>query len=194
MSPDKTNKESVSAIQRSIFTLCLDGAMPRASDETYRSSAAVQMLHGGGSRWNSGNRWFDKTLQVTFRGSLLRDTHTHTHKKGFIFTDTAIVQVLGHMKVVSLSKITSETGLISLSYWKQHFVTCDLWLRKRNSMMHKKAIFVKSDQTLWKMSSGFPSDVLRPLCLNSVIHGGSWRQHVGCLQTEAAAAAAALLK
>ncbi|KAM6975163.1 carnitine O-acetyltransferase [Tautogolabrus adspersus] len=60
---DKTNKKSVSAIQRSIFTLCLDGAMPRVSDETRRSSAAVQMLHGGGSQLNSGNRWFDKTLQ-----------------------------------------------------------------------------------------------------------------------------------
>ncbi|XP_040915439.1 carnitine O-acetyltransferase-like [Toxotes jaculatrix] len=60
---DKTNKESVSAIQRSIFTVCLDGAMPHMSDEMSRSSAAVQMLHGGGTQWNSGNRWFDKTLQ-----------------------------------------------------------------------------------------------------------------------------------
>ncbi len=39
------------------------------------------------------------------------------------------------------------------------------------------------------MSSGFHSDVLQLLSLNSVNHGGSWKQHAGCLQTEAAAAA-----
>lgn len=60
---DKINKDSVSAIQRSIFTVCLDGAMPQVTDDMYRSCAAVQMLHGGGSQWNSANRWFDKTLQ-----------------------------------------------------------------------------------------------------------------------------------
>ncbi|KAA0717136.1 Carnitine O-acetyltransferase [Triplophysa tibetana] len=60
---DKTNKESVRAIQKSILTICLDAPMPRASDNMYPTRAAVQMLHGGGSRLNSGNRWFDKTLQ-----------------------------------------------------------------------------------------------------------------------------------
>uniref|UniRef100_A0AAQ4R334 Carnitine O-acetyltransferase n=1 Tax=Gasterosteus aculeatus aculeatus TaxID=481459 RepID=A0AAQ4R334_GASAC len=60
---DKTNKESVRAIQKSIFTVCLDAPMPRTSDELYWSRVAAQMLHGGGARWNSGNRWFDKTLQ-----------------------------------------------------------------------------------------------------------------------------------
>ncbi|KAJ0044160.1 hypothetical protein NL108_009273, partial [Boleophthalmus pectinirostris] len=60
---DKTNQASVSAIQRSIFTVCLDGAMPVVAEDMYQSCAAVQMLHGGGSQWNSGNRWFDKTLQ-----------------------------------------------------------------------------------------------------------------------------------
>ena len=28
------------------------------------SHAAAQILHGGDSRANAGNRWFDKTLQV----------------------------------------------------------------------------------------------------------------------------------
>uniref|UniRef100_A0A8D0E839 Carnitine O-acetyltransferase n=1 Tax=Salvator merianae TaxID=96440 RepID=A0A8D0E839_SALMN len=60
---DKTNKESVRSIEKSIFTVCLDAPIPRVSDDIYRSRVAAQMLHGGGSRWNSGNRWFDKTLQ-----------------------------------------------------------------------------------------------------------------------------------
>ncbi|TVK72986.1 Carnitine O-acetyltransferase [Bagarius yarrelli] len=60
---DKTNMISVQEIQRSIFTVCLDAPMPQVSNEMYHTQAAVQMLHGGGSQWNSGNRWFDKTLQ-----------------------------------------------------------------------------------------------------------------------------------
>lgn len=60
---DKTNKESVRTIQKSIFTVCLDAPMPTVSDDHYKSRVAAQMLHGGGSRLNSGNRWFDKTLQ-----------------------------------------------------------------------------------------------------------------------------------
>lgn len=62
--PDKTNKESVRVIEKSICTVCLDAPMPRVSEDIYKSRVAAQMLHGGGSRLNSGNRWFDKTLQV----------------------------------------------------------------------------------------------------------------------------------
>uniref|UniRef100_A0A9L0SDZ3 Carnitine O-acetyltransferase n=1 Tax=Equus caballus TaxID=9796 RepID=A0A9L0SDZ3_HORSE len=60
---DKVNRDSVRSIQKSIFTVCLDAPVPRVSEDVYRSRVAGQMLHGGGSKINSGNRWFDKTLQ-----------------------------------------------------------------------------------------------------------------------------------
>ncbi|XP_070707191.1 carnitine O-acetyltransferase-like [Pempheris klunzingeri] len=61
---DKTNRESLSAIQSSIFTVCLDGPMAPVSDGIHRRAAMLQMLNGGGSQWNSGNRWFDKGTQL----------------------------------------------------------------------------------------------------------------------------------
>ncbi|KTG47774.1 hypothetical protein cypCar_00012145 [Cyprinus carpio] len=61
---DKINKESVRLIEKSIFTLCLDSPVMRISDEKYSSRMAAQILHGGGTFSNSGNRWFDKTLQL----------------------------------------------------------------------------------------------------------------------------------
>ncbi|XP_064205272.1 carnitine O-acetyltransferase b [Anguilla rostrata] len=60
---DKINKESVWLIEKGIFNLCLDSPVMRISDEKYSSRMAAQILHGGGTYSNSGNRWFDKTLQ-----------------------------------------------------------------------------------------------------------------------------------
>nr|XP_020453237.1 carnitine O-acetyltransferase-like [Monopterus albus] len=60
---DKLNKESVRQIETGLFSLCLDSPVMRISDEKYASRKAAQILHGGGTFSNSGNRWFDKTLQ-----------------------------------------------------------------------------------------------------------------------------------
>uniref|UniRef100_A0A8C4E1M0 Choline/carnitine acyltransferase domain-containing protein n=1 Tax=Dicentrarchus labrax TaxID=13489 RepID=A0A8C4E1M0_DICLA len=57
---DKLNKESVRLIETGLFSLCLDSPVMRISDENRK---AAQVLHGGGTFSNSGNRWFDKTLQ-----------------------------------------------------------------------------------------------------------------------------------
>ncbi|XP_028316633.1 carnitine O-acetyltransferase b [Gouania willdenowi] len=60
---DKLNKESVRLIESGLFSVCLDSPVMRISDEKYASRKAAQILHGGGTFSNSGNRWFDKTLQ-----------------------------------------------------------------------------------------------------------------------------------
>uniref|UniRef100_A0AAQ5ZF64 Choline/carnitine acyltransferase domain-containing protein n=1 Tax=Amphiprion ocellaris TaxID=80972 RepID=A0AAQ5ZF64_AMPOC len=60
---DKLNQESVRLIETGLFSLCLDSPVMRISDEKYASRKAAQVLHGGGTFSNSGNRWFDKTLQ-----------------------------------------------------------------------------------------------------------------------------------
>lgn len=60
---DKLNQESVRLIETGLFSLCLDSPVMRISDEKYASRKAAQILHGGGTFSNSGNRWFDKTLQ-----------------------------------------------------------------------------------------------------------------------------------
>ncbi|XP_059181798.1 carnitine O-acetyltransferase-like isoform X2 [Centropristis striata] len=61
---DETNKESLQAIKSSLFTVCLDQATPEVSEDMYHSSAVLHGIHGGGSQLNSGNRWFDKSMQL----------------------------------------------------------------------------------------------------------------------------------
>lgn len=54
-------------IHESLVALCLDGPCGYLESETadyLRSRGGAQAIHGGGSKSNSGNRWFDKTIQV----------------------------------------------------------------------------------------------------------------------------------
>nr|CAB3233614.1 carnitine O-acetyltransferase-like [Phallusia mammillata] len=60
---DASNQASVKSIQQSIFTLCLDRS-DSSSNKNWRSDFALNCLHGGGSQLNTGNRWFDKTIQM----------------------------------------------------------------------------------------------------------------------------------
>lgn len=78
---DEQNRRNLDLIARSLLVICLDEPLPSTfncrlprgakghstggRDET---NLALQMLHGGGSGYNSGNRWFDKTVQIIVSG------------------------------------------------------------------------------------------------------------------------------
>ncbi|KAK5646970.1 hypothetical protein RI129_005434 [Pyrocoelia pectoralis] len=51
----------VEDIESCLFLVCLDCQIPEVSNKM--TKAGMQVLHGGGSKLNAGNRWFDKTLQ-----------------------------------------------------------------------------------------------------------------------------------
>lgn len=61
---DGTNRNSVENIQTSLFLLCLDEPCSHLSAPNAATLAAQQIIHGGGSKGSSGNRWFDKTIQI----------------------------------------------------------------------------------------------------------------------------------
>ncbi|PSN43432.1 hypothetical protein C0J52_02637 [Blattella germanica] len=64
LTADPTNRCSVEDIQKSIFVLCLDGSNRGIEARNAKTKAGLRMIHGGGSRFDSGNRWMDKTLQM----------------------------------------------------------------------------------------------------------------------------------
>lgn len=59
------NKESVKEIQKCLFTVSIDQDVPIQDDRDTFNVIASQLMIGGGSQENSGNRWFDKTIQVS---------------------------------------------------------------------------------------------------------------------------------
>lgn len=76
---DENNQRNLTAIEKCMLIVCLDlEEMPpnfnskinkveineHRTPNRDETSMAHQMIHGGGSRVHSGNRWFDKTIQV----------------------------------------------------------------------------------------------------------------------------------
>lgn len=73
------NQRNIELIETALIVLCLDeplplnfnsqgftGASPSVHNAGKRdeTNMAHEMIHGGGSSSNSGNRWFDKTMQI----------------------------------------------------------------------------------------------------------------------------------
>ncbi|XP_065164873.1 carnitine O-acetyltransferase-like isoform X2 [Atheta coriaria] len=57
------NEACIRYIQRSLFLLCLDTPIKELGDENKLTISGMQTIHGGGSKYNSCNRWFDKCIQ-----------------------------------------------------------------------------------------------------------------------------------
>ncbi|CAG9825538.1 unnamed protein product [Phaedon cochleariae] len=79
---DPLNRDSVAKIQKSLFLVALDNPMPDSNDSR-RSLASKQCIHGGGSMANSANRWFDKTVQfVIGQDGIVGLTYEHSPSEG----------------------------------------------------------------------------------------------------------------
>lgn len=81
--PDPVNKASVDEITTSLFVLCLDQPVENYSPNEDLNIGAHQLIHGGGSKCNSGNRWYDKTLQIIVnRNGINGITYEHSPAEG----------------------------------------------------------------------------------------------------------------
>ncbi|XP_072164689.1 choline O-acetyltransferase-like [Diadema setosum] len=104
---DSTNRDSLDMIERCIFVLCLDSPMDYPPAEVGKpidaddEPLAHHMLHGGGSSENTGNRWFDKTMQfIIGTDGTCGLNYEHSPSEG-----VAVVQLVEHL----LRYIDSET-------------------------------------------------------------------------------------
>ena len=62
LSQDPTNRQSFHAIHGSILVVCLDKPVPEQGNVL--ADSARRSMYGGGSQLNSGNRWYDKIVQL----------------------------------------------------------------------------------------------------------------------------------
>ncbi|XP_071479547.1 choline O-acetyltransferase-like [Diadema antillarum] len=104
---DSTNRDSLDMIERCIFVLCLDSPMDYPPAEVGKpidaddEPLAHHMLHGGGTSENTGNRWFDKTMQfIIGTDGTCGLNYEHSPSEG-----VAVVQLVEHL----LRYIDSET-------------------------------------------------------------------------------------
>lgn len=57
----KDNEKQINDIETCLFLVCLDKAIDAKVNRL--TKAGMHLLHGGGSKQNGSNRWYDKTLQ-----------------------------------------------------------------------------------------------------------------------------------
>jgi choline O-acetyltransferase len=78
---NERNRRNLDLIAKALLVVCLDeglgsgfncrlqrGGKGHSAGHRDETNLAVQMIHGGGSTYDSANRWFDKTIQLIVSG------------------------------------------------------------------------------------------------------------------------------
>ncbi|KAK2169375.1 hypothetical protein LSH36_10g01024 [Paralvinella palmiformis] len=128
MEEDSVNRDSLDLIERCIFILCLDEMVPasknhhvptQTSNIRDDTSMAKQMLHGHGSKYNTCNRWFDKTMQfVIGEDGSCGLCYEHSPAEGIAVTQL-IEHLLKYMEEVKKRKLERMQSMCDLPYPKK---------------------------------------------------------------------------
>ncbi|KAJ8921098.1 hypothetical protein NQ315_015896 [Exocentrus adspersus] len=115
---DPANRKSVEEIEKALFVVALDNPMPELNDSRM-SMASKQFIHGGGSRGNSANRWFDKTVQfIIGLDGTVGLTYEHSPSEG---QPIAVMADYLMDYMYELSKNNTSAGLedTKLEHWPE---------------------------------------------------------------------------
>ncbi|KAJ8366304.1 hypothetical protein AAFF_G00362980 [Aldrovandia affinis] len=160
---DKINKESVRAIERGIFTLCLDSPVMRISDE--KSSVRTQSNGSADPAWggtysNSGNRWFDKTLQfVVGEDGSFGLLYEHASAEG-----PPIATLLDHLLQYSKVPERVRAPLVPLQMPKKLYFYIDPEIKRDIEHAKQNLDILINDLdlrcfTFWRFGKEFPKQI-----------------------------------
>ncbi|CAF2585856.1 unnamed protein product [Rotaria sp. Silwood2] len=111
------NKNLFDTINDSLLVLCLDESYQSSNDKTTEEDnqkfVGLNFLHGGGTKNNTANRWFDKTLQVIVGPNGYSGlNYEHSLAEGGIIT-TLVDYALDYCKTAVPLVHTNQPSLLS---------------------------------------------------------------------------------
>ncbi|XP_067140353.1 carnitine O-acetyltransferase-like [Centruroides vittatus] len=89
---DSLNKKNLEIIQRAMFLLCLD-KHPKTMNISKDVEHMHNVMHGGGSKYNGCNRWYDKCLQfIVSEDGVIGHNMEHSPAEGY-----SLVKLVQHV-------------------------------------------------------------------------------------------------
>nr|AWJ68269.1 putative choline acetyltransferase [Hirudo verbana] len=117
LAEDENNLRGLEEIEKCMFVICLDSQVKESGhrDERSEVSMAMQMIHGLGSRVNSGNRWFEKTMQfIIAEDGACGLCYEHSAAEGIAVVQL-IEHILAYMDELQRKRLTRMQSLCDLA-------------------------------------------------------------------------------